>query len=259
MSKRSKLRMLYRQLRSRVQAVVFATQGALGVRGPSRTCQIPDLPTHLKNGLGNIERGSFVEVGAYDGERFSNTSWLADRGWNGVYVEPSPEYATLCRARHRLNRVQVVNCAAGVEEGEAVLMQMGSLSTISAPTFMAYQEQDWSKRQLEKRLEEHTAKIRPLDAILESTKVEPGFDLLVVDVEGFEEQVFQGFDLPRWSPRMMIVELCDVHSDLNTKAELSESAARVRKQILSCGYEELYRDEINTIFVRSEKTRALAA
>ena len=46
-------------------------------------------------------KGTFVEIGAYDGESFSNTSFLADLGWNGLYVEPVPKFAALCRARHR--------------------------------------------------------------------------------------------------------------------------------------------------------------
>lgn len=50
------------------------------------TCQIPffnslsDLYTFV---FGYRTDGLFVEVGAYDGESFSNTSGLADIGWKG--------------------------------------------------------------------------------------------------------------------------------------------------------------------------------
>ena len=72
--------------------------------------------------------------------------------------------------------------------------------------------------------------------------------MLVVDVEGFEESVFRGFDLGRWQPRLVIVELCDVHPDFADNTTLVESARRVRSTITAAGYVEVYRDQINTVF-----------
>jgi FkbM family methyltransferase len=34
--------------------------------------------------------GRFLDVGAHDGRTFSNTRCLAERGWSGVCIEPSP-------------------------------------------------------------------------------------------------------------------------------------------------------------------------
>jgi len=191
-------------------------------------------------------------VGAYDGEKFSNTSWLVDNGWQGLYIEPSKEFSRLCSLRHSLNNVRVVNCAAGTVSGEATLMQMGSLSTMNAETFTAYQDIPWARQQMDSKLEQHTISVEPLDALLESHSVPPGFDLLVVDVEGFEERVFRGFDVKRWKPRLMIVELCDDHIDLKNHTEVTNSAGWVRSHILSCNYVEVYRDSINTIFARPD-------
>lgn len=249
---KKQIRLTIRRIRAVVQAVLFKAQAMLGHRGPSRSCQVPELRSLIHETLGNRRRGVFVEVGAYDGEKFSNTSWLADNGWQGVYIEPSPEFSALCRVRHSLNRVQVVNAAAGETAGEAILMQMGSLSTMSASTFDAYHQIPWARSQMNARLEQQTTRVLTLNSILESTGVSPGFELLVVDVEGFEESVFRSFDLKYWRPQMMIVELCDVHDELNGNPELAESAARVRSLILSGGYREIYRDHINTIFAVPE-------
>lgn len=38
-----------------------------------------------------IEKGFFVEFGAADGIMFSNTRFLAARGWNGVFIESDPK------------------------------------------------------------------------------------------------------------------------------------------------------------------------
>jgi FkbM family methyltransferase len=42
--------------------------------------------------LSNITSGKFIEIGAYDPFKFSNTRKLVENGWSGLYVEP----ATYC-------------------------------------------------------------------------------------------------------------------------------------------------------------------
>ena len=70
----------------------------------SQSCQLPLLLHFYKRYL--PQTGTFVEVGAFDGEAFSNTSCLADAGWTGNYIEPIPDYASKCAARHANNRVK---------------------------------------------------------------------------------------------------------------------------------------------------------
>jgi hypothetical protein len=47
----------------------------------SISCQIPDLRERYESLGLNPHTGYFLEVGAFDGESFSNTSFLADQGW----------------------------------------------------------------------------------------------------------------------------------------------------------------------------------
>ncbi len=239
-----------RMIGSLVDAFVSKLTAKTFGRKPSRTCQIPGLHEILSQRVDSLEQGFFVEVGAYDGERFSNTSWLADNGWRGVYVEPSATFSRLCRLRHCLNNAVVKNVAAGEGPAEGKLMQIGSLSTLSTDTFEEYERIPWAKQQIKKKLKSKTTRIQTLDSILEGTRCPEKFELLVVDVEGFEENVFRGFELQRWQPRLVIVELCDIHPDFSGNAKLVESARRVRELILAAGYEQVYCDEINTIFQR---------
>jgi hypothetical protein len=70
------------------------------------TCQIPmfhSLSDVYRFLWGYSEVGTFVEVGGFDGQSFSNTCTLADVGWEGHYVEPIPEFAAQCKARHISN------------------------------------------------------------------------------------------------------------------------------------------------------------
>jgi hypothetical protein len=91
----------------------------------ANTCQVPffrglsDVYTFV---FGYKKAGMFVEVGAYDGESFSNTSGLADMGWEGHYLEPIPQYAAAAAARHAGNapRVRVHTVAVGERDGEVL-------------------------------------------------------------------------------------------------------------------------------------------
>lgn len=220
----------------------------LGIRKPTKTCQIPELKRIVDETFPEDESGVFVEVGAYDGERFSNTSWLADAGWRGLYVEPSKQFSRWCRLRHMLNRVTVLNVAAGNENTSATLQQIGSLSTMSQATFEEYDRIDWAKQQIAKECKQQQTEVLKLDKILADQKIPEAFDVLVVDVEGYEENVFSGFSLAQWKPKLIIVELCDIHPDFQDNLELVESAGRVRQTILAAGYREKYSDSINTVF-----------
>lgn len=222
-----------------------------GQRKPSRTCQLPGLAQLIDSRISPSHAGVFVEVGAYDGERFSNTSWLADCGWQGYYIEPSRRFSRWCKLRHMFNRVTVVNLAAGESESQATLMQVGALSTISTETFDEYSRIGWAKKLVSNNCQHKSTKISTLDHILASRNIATGFEVLVVDVEGYEENVFMGFDIRRWRPKLMIVELCDIHPSFRENTILVESACRVRERIIAAGYHEIHRDEINTVFERN--------
>ncbi|MEM6364501.1 MAG: FkbM family methyltransferase [Planctomycetota bacterium] len=229
---------------------------------PTKTCQVPKLnqliQQHLCETAGQRSATTqldkppqFVEVGAYDGERFSNTSWLADAGWRGVYVEASPYFASRCQSRHRFNDVSVINVAAGSETKHADMVQNGSLTTLCQATLKQYEAMKMTSSQSNdpSTTPANRVPVKKLDELLDANRVQPGFDLLVVDVEGYEEQVFLGFDLRRWRPRMMIVELCDVHPKFESIPEMAQPASRVRQRIMEAGYRVVYQDQINTVFV----------
>lgn len=44
--------------------------------------------------------GSFLDLGCYDGETYSNTAALADLGWSGVCVDASPDAVAACALRY---------------------------------------------------------------------------------------------------------------------------------------------------------------
>ena len=82
----------------------------------SNTSQIEGLH-HIYNEIfPNITDGFFVEVGAYDGYRWSNTLSLINNGWGGAFIEPIPRYADSCRKRYENNeKIKTYECCIGWE------------------------------------------------------------------------------------------------------------------------------------------------
>src|SRR4030042_7031638 len=62
----------------------------------------------------NQQSGYFVEVGAMEGIRFSNTYFYELRGWKGICVEPHPDYAKLLKKNRPGSAV--IQAAAGTED-----------------------------------------------------------------------------------------------------------------------------------------------
>ena len=118
------------------------------IKGSARvsvSCQIPSIrEKYAALGL-KSDAGIFVEVGGYDGESFSNTSFLADQGWRGIYVEPLPKYCRQARIRHILNNVAIENVAIDDKPGIMTLFDMGSLSSLRPEVVSAYREISWAK------------------------------------------------------------------------------------------------------------------
>lgn len=222
---------------------------------PGKTCQIPNLEDLYSRLFGDNFRRTFVEVGAYDGDSFSNTCFLADAGWAGLYVEPVPHFAEVCRKRHASNNVVVAECAVGPENRMIELFQGGTLTTPLKRQVEMYDQVDWAKGHHQGK----TLEVRQyrLDDLLTQHKVSPRFDLLVVDVEGYETEVFESFDLEFWRPKVMIVELEDDHPSFKDFFEFREKCTKLRNKIQEAGYVEKYKDHINTVFVDSRKNEML--
>lgn len=212
-------------------------------------CQIPNLSELYSQVFGVRSDGYFVEVGANDGKTVSNTWPLARAGWHGLYIEPNPDALARCRRNHRRHQgIQFCeDLISDVDGRRTKLHHAGLLSTVEEAQYDEYGHIDWAREYVENTASNHES--RTLNAVLTSCEVRHRFDVLVVDVEGHEDAVFQGFSLNYWQPTMIIVELTDDHPTLKAQAR---SAASVRKRIEEADYRAIYRDSINTCFVRSD-------
>jgi FkbM family methyltransferase len=209
-------------------------------------CQVDNLNELYIEYFGYPSEGYFVEVGAYDGELFSNTACLADIGWKGLYIEPIYDHYLKCLKRHDRNDVTVANVAIGLDEGEKIIYRGDLLTTLDKDQLKRYSEIEWSKNY---NFVEETCDQLRLDTLMEKIEVPKNFDILVVDVEGKESEVFETFDLLDWKPKMMIIELEDDHESFQIYPDYVNIIRRLRTQIIDSGYKEVSKNRWNTVFV----------
>lgn len=169
----------------------------------------------LEEHLDTTRPGFFVEAGAYDGFEQSNTYLLERRfGWRGVMVEPVPELHRHAVAERPATTV--VNCAlkAADDPRDTLTMTYGALMSTVAGA-QGGDERSWVRPAFALGLEkpyEITVPARTLSDVLDEAGAPADFELLSLDVEGFEEQVLRGLDLDRHRPALMVVEMHEIEA-----------------------------------------------
>jgi len=84
---------------------------------PEKFSQRDEEPYILKV-FEDMDNGRFLDIGAHDGETFSNTRALALKGWGGVLVEPSLSVLPALRERYGGNdKYRILECGIGLKRG----------------------------------------------------------------------------------------------------------------------------------------------
>jgi len=160
--------------------------------------------------------GYFVELGANDGVRQSNTYKLQRHfGWTGLLIEPSPRRFVECVANRAFGNRPEVRCAACVpfdyqdrfvEIEDADLMSVAKGLRVTDQ--QAMEHADRGRRFLADSALRHTygALAQTLTSLLDEVNAPLAFGLLSLDVEGNELAVLHGLDFQRYKPKWILVE-----------------------------------------------------
>jgi len=215
-------------------------------------CQIQILPEIYEQYLGYKEDGYFVEIGAFDGFNWSNTTPLIRAGWSGIMVEPDPTNFENLRRRHENNpKLKLLWVAVDKESGTAKLYQGGSTSTISEETLDAYANiPSLACGGLNPSRFVYVPAVT-MDLMLDVHHCPERYDVLSLDVEGAEIRVLEGYTIDRHRPKLAIVET----HELNENKALRAKAIPINRYFKAHGYKRIYADTINTIFVDKNKKR----
>jgi FkbM family methyltransferase len=157
----------------------------------------PELETALvRDFFRERPRGFFVDVGANDPKKDSQSWHLEEAGWTGILVEPLPDLAAELR---RVRKAQVFEVACSSPEHAGQVMQLhvaGPFSSFDPNLAVTGMRAD---RTID-------VKVRTLDDVLAEARASAPIDLMSVDVEGHELEVLRGFDFARWKPRLVLLE-----------------------------------------------------
>lgn len=198
------------------------------------SCQVHGLEGLLQGVFGRTNTGMFVEVGAYDGRTYSNTYPLAKIGWNGLYIEPIQDFYLRCIGNHEKHpNIKVIREMVSDSAHPVEIYKIGETYTIN-PTF-----KDLSGAGLYSSMTTVT-----LDTILERQGITK-IDLLVVDTEGEDLCVLDGFDILKYMPSMVIVEAHEFHED----PRLSWNAEGINAYMAVYDYRRIYADGINNVYI----------
>ncbi len=151
--------------------------------------------------------GFFIEVGAYDGSTFAVTYALESQGWSGLLIEPVPSLhakAQACRPGSR-----VVNFALSRKGSTGVarfthILGDGSDGYDASSYLEDPGARGFSKRPPKTNVEHVEVPITTMDDLL--AEHTGNIDVVVIDVEGGELALLDGFDLERFKPRAILIE-----------------------------------------------------
>lgn len=164
--------------------------------GPFRNSQFAE-EWIVRDFFGGERGGVFVDVGANDYRRFSNTFYLeTELGWSGIAIEPQTQFAEGYR-RHRPRTTFVPLFVSDVSNREATLY-------VSANDLVAS-----SSRQFTESFGDASTPTRVTTTTLDDILIRLGIsrvDFLTIDIELAEPQALAGFSISRFRPRLVCIE-----------------------------------------------------
>lgn len=183
--------------------------------------------------------GFYVDVGANDPDRFSNTKRFYNKKWNGINIEPDVDnYNKFFKKRMRdIN----LNIGIGQKISEAIFykFETDTLSTFSKNEAEKYKKQGYKLK------EEVYMKIDRLENIFSQYLNGRNVDFLSIDTEGFDVDVLKSNDWNKFKPKLICIE--SVSHDVNNINSEKEDGHELF--LNNAGYKKIYDNKLNSIFV----------
>lgn len=155
--------------------------------------------------------GVYVDVGASHPFHLSNTAYFdLCLGWRGACLEPNPRSRPILKA---LRTCEVVSACAWANSTK---MRFDNMGELAAPTtddtlqpsvpYEMDESLSFGSTYFEATCEPLHDLLRPLEWARSSSSRRPVIDLLSVDAEGAEIEIFRHFPFEAWDIRAVVVE-----------------------------------------------------
>ena len=150
------------------------------------------------------EKGFYIDVGCQNPIKNNNTYLLYKKGWEGINIDLDEDNINLFNSARPNDSNFNKAVSSNVKDVELYFYHKKSpINTIDKKT----SEFQRAKVTSVKKITTDT-----LNNIILNTKYKNHiFDLLSIDVEGHELEVLKGFDLDKYSPKVIVVEYLDLN------------------------------------------------
>jgi FkbM family methyltransferase len=186
----------------------------------------------LYNIFDKKKTGFYVEIGAFDGIKLSNTYFFESIGWKGILVEPQPVQFAKCR-ENRPNSI-CFEVAVGKETGPIELniiadqnyetwSFVGKDTSHIRDTGFSYKTIMVDKKELNNLMPDNIESI----------------DFISIDVEGFEFEILQTINLKKYLPKVILLE---------------NNSTEIQKYLAGFGYSLVYKTWINYFYTKEVET-----
>ena len=154
----------------------------------------------------DINDGFYVDIGCYHPVKYSNTALLYNKGWSGINLDLNQTSIDLFNiARRRDKNI----CAAISNKNESTNFYFDhSLSSINT---LNKEFSDFAAKNISfKKHEKKEIKTYTFDSLINNFYLKLNkIDFLNIDAEAHDFEVLEGFNLKKFKPKLICVELYD--------------------------------------------------
>lgn len=206
----------------------------------------------LWRALKHIDKGFYVDVGAYSPDKDSVTKLFYEKGWSGVNIEPNSEcHAELVRKRPRDKNF----CFALSNKSGQVEINILSFAESQASTGLSTLDRNLATKHIAAGYLIKTDLVESMTLVnLIEKYITAGQEIhfLKIDVEGLEKEVIEGNNWQRYQPWVVLVESI-------SPADYEENHLDWEYLLTSAGYHFVYADQLNHFYISPKHPELQAA
>jgi FkbM family methyltransferase len=196
-----------------------------------------------------VNKGFYLDIGAFHPYKHSNTYILYKAGWNGINIDPRPGSKQIFD-RHR-NRDINIEAGIGSRDGQMTYYFLGEDSTMNS----------FSKSNLERLgIFDQVKKTIDIPVFTVNTLLNrhpelKKLDYLNIDAEGFELEILSGIDFKLITPKVISIE----QNDILTFNDVLDS--EVCKFLTAKGYQPFAKNillpDVSTVFYYNQNVGSI--
>ena len=185
--------------------------------------------------------GFYVEIGAHDPKRFSNSYYFYKKGWCGVCIEPTPgigQAFTKFRPRDYFISSAVSNYD---ELNDFYMFNESALNTYNQELVREYEAAGY------KIVSRHPVEAKKLSNLLSKCDINNAIDFMSIDVEGHELSVLESNDWLVFRPKLLLVEILNFEINSAPKYPVYEYITSLEYRLIAKSKNTLFFEDARKI------------